>query len=257
MDTSVFIESLPMKYPLVKPAYYVSLFRDLFFFIKNPSLEEQTEKSTRRKIYDTIGLFIVKMICMIPVILFFALIYDPENVQKASMSERFSPLVMLLVGGFILPLVEEVAFRLSLRFKPLYLSLSLFVFVYYLLTKMVFDTKISAIDDSFVLRAGISVGFGLLLFPLFNYRTIKAKLYQFWQSNFRWIYYLTSLVFAWIHLAKYEIILLNVLLLPILTLPQLMSALINGYTRVKFGFQYPLLFHMANNVIAVGLSVLT
>ncbi|MDW3196564.1 MAG: CPBP family glutamic-type intramembrane protease [Cytophagales bacterium] len=246
-----------MKYPLVKPTYYVSLFRDLFHFVKKPSLEEQAEKSTRLKIYDTIGLFIVKMICMIPVILFFALIYDPENVQKASMSERFTPIMMLLVGGFILPLVEEVAFRLSLRFKPIYLSLSLSVFLYYVLTKLIFDTKISAMDESFILRTGVSFGFGLLLFPLFNYRKIKAVLNNFWETNFRWIYYISSLVFAWIHLAKYEIILLNVLLLPILTLPQLMSALINGYTRVKFGFQYPLLFHMANNVIAVGLSLLT
>lgn len=246
-----------MKYPLVKPAYYVSLFRDLFHFVKKPSLEEHTEKSTRLKVYDTIGLFIVKMVCMIPVILFFALIYDPENVQKASMSERFTPLMMFLVGGVVLPLVEEIAFRLSLRFKPIYLALSIAVFLYYFLTKAVFSTKISAIDDTFFLRAGLSLGFGVLLFPLLIYEMIKVKLIRFWEVNFRWIYHVISVVFAWVHLSKYEIIWLNVLLLPILTLPQLMSALINGYTRVAFGFQYPLFFHITNNLIAVGLSLLT
>ncbi len=244
-----------MKYPLVKPAYYFSLFRDLLHFIKNPALQEQTEKSTRLKIYDTIGLFIVKMVCLIPVVLFFALIYDPENVQSVRMSERFSPLMMLWVGGLILPLVEEIAFRLSLRFKPIYLALSLAVFLYYLLSKLVFSTKISAVDDTFIMRVGLSLGFGLLLWPMFSLHALKEVLTRFWENNFRYIYYTSCVMFAWIHLAKYEIIWLNVVLLPILTLPQLFSALINGYTRVSFGFQYPLLFHMANNVIAVGLSV--
>lgn len=245
-----------MKYPLVKPAYYFSLFRDIRSFIKNPLLQEKTDKPTHFKIYDTIGLFIVKMVCLIPVVLFFAVVYDPESVQSASMAERFTPLMMLLVGGFILPLVEEVAFRLSLRFKPIFLALSLAVFLYYILSKWVFSAKISAVDDTFLIRGGISLIFGLLLFPIFNYPYIKAALSRFWENNFRFIYYGSCLVFAWIHLAKYEIIWLNVLLLPILTLPQLFSAFINGYTRVAFGFQYPLLFHMANNVIAVGLSLL-
>ena len=246
-----------MKYPLVKPAYYFSLFRDIVQFIKNPTLDEQTDKPTRIKIYDTIGLFIVKMVCLIPVVMFFGLIYDPENVQSASMSERLTPIMMLLVGGFILPLVEEIAFRLSLRYKPIYLALTAAVFLYYILSKLVFTAKISAIDDTFMIRAGASLIVGLLLFLLFNLSTIKAALSRFWESNFRLIYYASCLVFAWIHLSKYEIIWINVLLLPILTLPQLFSALINGYTRVKFGFQYPLLFHMANNVIAVGLSLLS
>lgn len=246
-----------MKYPLVKPAYYFSLFRDILNFIKTPTLQEQKEKPTRLKIYDTIGLFIVKMVCLIPVVLFFAVVYDPENVQSTRMAERFTPLVMVLVGGMILPLVEELAFRLSLRFKPVYLALSVAVFFYYILTKLIFQTKISAVDETFMIRAGISLGFGLLLWPLFSSTLFKAALGRFWQNNFRYIYYASCIVFAWIHISKYEIIWLNVLLLPILTLPQLFSALINGYTRVAFGFQYPLLFHMANNLIAIGLSLLS
>lgn len=245
-----------MKYPLAKPAYYFSLFRDILNFIKNPSLSEQIEKPARFKIYDTIGLFIVKMVCLIPVVLFFAVVYDPENVQSANMSERFSPLMMLWVGGLILPLVEEVAFRLSLRFKPVYLALSISVFLYYILSKLVFSSKISAVDDTFMIRAGIALGFGLLIWPLFSFRSLKSLLSRFWENNFRFIYYASCLVFAWIHISKYEIIWLNIVLLPILTLPQLFSALINGYTRVAFGFQYPLFFHMANNVIAVGLSLI-
>ncbi len=245
-----------MNYPLIKPKYYIQLFAEILSFIKNPKVERDLNKPVRLKIYDTIGLYVLKMVCLIPVVLFFAVVYDPENVVESKMADRFTPVMFLVVGGFVLPLIEEVAFRLSLRFRPIYLALSLSVFLYYILTKFVFFTKISAIDDSFFLRILIAGGFGVFIFLMSNYKAVKLILEAFWIDYFRPIYYLSCIVFAWIHINKYEIEFLNILLLPILTLPQLMSGIINGYTRVVFGFQYPLLFHMANNVVGIGLSVL-
>lgn len=245
-----------MTYPLLKPKYYSSLFIEIRDFIKNPKPEYKHEKTTRIKIYDTIGLYVLKLLFLIPVVMFFALVYDPENVQKASMAERFSPLGLLLVGGVVLPLVEEIAFRLSLRFKPIYLAMSASVVVYYVLTKLVYATKISAVDESFVSRVLISLAIGIVLYPIVSRQSIKKALALFWAKHFRAIYYGTCILFACIHVAKYELILLNIVLLPILTLPQLMSALINGYTRVSFGFQYPVIFHMCNNFVGIGLSFL-
>ncbi|SHJ28063.1 CPBP family glutamic-type intramembrane protease [Aquimarina spongiae] len=245
-----------MKYPLIKPKYYFSLFSEVFSFIKKPTLEKNYEKSTKTKIYDAIGLYILKLVFLIPVVLFFALVYDPVNVQSASMSERFSPLVLLLVGGIILPFFEELTFRLSLRFKPIYFVLSSTVLTYYILTKFVFFTKISAVDDTFITRVMLSSIVGLVLFPIVNVQWLKDKLTGFWSSNFRTIYYLSCLFFAWGHITKYELNVTNVLLLPILTLPQLMSALMYGYLRISFGFKYPLLFHMFTNLLALSLSLL-
>ncbi len=245
-----------MKYPLITPKYYFSLFSEVFNFIKSPTLEKNQEKSTKTKIYDAIGLYILKLVLLIPVVLFFAFVYDPKNVQSISMSERFSPLVLLLVGGIILPFFEELTFRLSLRFKPIYFVVSSTVLTYYLLTKFVFFTKISAVDDSFMTRVGLAMIVGLALLPLVNIKLIKDKLTRFWSSNFRAIYYLSCLFFAWGHITKYELNLTNVLLLPILTLPQLTSALMYGYLRISFGFKYPLLFHMFTNLLALSLSLL-
>ena len=245
-----------MKYPLVKPKYYFSLFKDIIGFIKTPKNQKNEDKSVKQKIYDTIGLYILKLILLIPVVVFFALVYDPENVQKANMTERFSPLVLLLVGGIILPCVEEVAFRLSLKFKPMYFALSSTVFSYYFLTKLVFQTKISAVDESFVIRACIAVALGILLYPIVNITSVKERLTKFWSTHFRSIYYISCILFAWIHITKYELNLTNFLLLPILTLPQLMSAVMYGYLRISYGFKYPLFFHMTNNILAIGLSLL-
>jgi hypothetical protein len=241
---------------LIKPKYYFSIFKEIVSFIVNPKIEKNLEKSVKFKIYDTIGLYFLKLIFLIPVVLFFAIVYDPENIQKGNMSERFTPLIFLLVGGVILPFVEEVAFRLSLRFKPIYLALSSSVLCYNILTKFVFHTKISAIDESFLVRIIISFFLGIVLYSVINIKSLSEKLIKFWNIHFRSIYYISCVFFAWMHISKYELNWTNILLLPILTLPQLMSALIYGYIRVSFGFQYPLFFHMSNNLIGVGLSFL-
>jgi hypothetical protein len=172
------------------------------------------------------------------------------------MAERFSPLMLLLVTVLILPTVEEIAFRLSLKFKPIYLALTSGVFLYYVLTKAVFFTKISLVDESFLTRVSLSIGLMLLLYPILNWKAVSDKLAEMWSRRFRTIYYLSCITFAWIHFFNYEWNWMNLLFLPLITLPQLMTGIISGYTRVAFGFRYPLFFHMATNLIALGLSLL-
>ena len=244
-----------MQYPLLKPKYYFALFKQITAFVKAPHCVRDHEKSVKNKIYDTVGLFVLKMIFLVPVIFFFALVYDPENVQSQRMADRFSPLVLLLVGGFILPFVEEIAFRLSLKFSAVNFALTSSALLYYVLTKAIFHTKMSAVDESFFLRVSVAISFGGILYVIFNRETLNKKVASFWASNVRTVYYVSCIVFAWIHLSKYELIWLNVLLLPILTLPQLFSAIIYGYTRVVFGFKYPLFLHMTTNSVAIGLSM--
>lgn len=124
-------------YPLIKPKYYKSLIIDLANFIKHPINKQSIEKSTKHKIYDTIGLFFIKLIFSISVASLLQLAYESENQTSVSMSERFGPLALLLVGGMILPIFEEITFRLSLKFKPIYLALTSGTFTYYIMTKAV------------------------------------------------------------------------------------------------------------------------
>ncbi|WP_412062615.1 hypothetical protein [Rubrivirga sp. IMCC45206] len=246
-----------MTYPLVKPGYYRSLLKDVVAFLKRPHLEPRTDKSTRFKVYDTIGLYVLKIVALVPVALFFALVHDPENVQSASMAERFSPAVLLLLAGLVLPFFEEVGFRLSLVFRPTYLAVTASVLTYYVLTKAVYGTKISMVDESFAVRVAVSGLLGVVLFPLLRRERVADRVSAFWAQHFRVIFYLSCVVFAWMHITKYEVTLTTVLLLPILTLPQLFSAVIYGYTRVAFGFGYPLALHVTMNSVVVSLSLLS
>ena len=245
-----------MKYPFIQPKYYYLLFQDITGFIKQPLNTKVNDKSTKFKVYDTIGLFILKMFFLVPISIFVGLIHDPENLTKISMAERFSPLILFLVAVIILPIIEEICFRLSLIFKPIYLVLSSGVFTYYLLSKAVFSTKVSSVDETFLTRLILSIGLALLLYPILNLKSINQKLTKIWSNRFREIYYISCLSFAWIHIFNYELSWINLVFLPLITLPQLMSAIISGYTRVAFGFKYPLIFHMVTNLIAVSISFL-
>ena len=247
---------MTVSYPLIKPKYYKSLLIDLVNFIRRPINEPSIEKSTKHKIYDTIGLFFIKLVFSITVASLLQLVYEPENQTSVSMSERFGPLALLLVGGLILPIFEEITFRLSLKFRPIYLALTSGTFTYYIMTKAVLKSRLSMVDDTFWYRVLAGVTMLLVVYLIASKTSIRQPLQQFWKRQFRWIYYLSCISFAWLHIFNFELNITNLVLLPILTLPQLFSATIAGYTRVAFGFKYPLLIHMITNTLFLSLTLL-
>ncbi|MDY2586807.1 hypothetical protein [Winogradskyella aquimaris] len=247
---------MTISYPLIKPKYYKSLLIDLVSFIKSPKNKTIVEKSTTNKIYDTIGLFFIKVVFSITVASLLQFIYDPENLTSISMTKRFSPLLLLLVGGIILPLFEEITFRLSLKFNPIYFALTSGTFTYYILTKPVFKSRLSLVDETFWYRVIPAIILLMIIFLFSSTKPIKMMLQNFWQKHFKMIYYFSCISFAWLHIFNFELNLTNLLWLPILTLPQLFIATIAGYTRVAFGFQYPLLVHMSTNILFLSLTFL-
>jgi len=96
----------------------------------------------------------------------------------------------------------------------------------------------------------------LLAYVLYSRKNLKSAIERGWKKHFRMIYYFSCVSFAWLHIFNFELNLINLLWLPILTLPQLFSATIAGYTRVAFGFQYPLLVHMITNMFFLSLTFL-
>jgi hypothetical protein len=245
-----------ISYPLIKPKYYGYLLRELVSFIKSPKERLFVEKTIKNKIYDTIGLFLIKLVFSITIASLLQFLYEPENLTSTSMTERFSPLMLLVVGGFVLPVFEETTFRLSLRFHPIYFALTSGTFTYYILTKAIFKSRLSLVDDTFWYRVCIAIIIILIAYVVIRRDNFKSMLQQYWRKHFRVIYYLSCISFAWLHIFNFEISVVNLLWMPILTLPQLFSATIAGYTRVVFGFQYPLLVHMLTNTLFISLTFL-
>ena len=245
-----------MNYPFVKPIFYLGLIKNLIQFVSQPQYLPLKDLTVRNKIYDTLGLFLIKLVFSLLVANVLAVFYEPKNITDANMANRFTPLVYLLVGGVILPLYEEICFRLSLKFKPLYAALTFTSLSYYLLTKAIYKTNLSLVDDTFYTRVLLSLFIGVIAYALMYRKKIAQKLAVLWENNIRWIYYLSCVLFAWLHIFNFELNLTNVLLLPIITLPQLFSATIAGYTRLSFGFKYPLFVHMGTNLLFISLTFL-
>ncbi|MBU2904703.1 hypothetical protein KO529_07880 [Arenibacter algicola] len=245
-----------MNYPFVRPKFYLRLIKELTRFIFQPRYLTLKDLTVRNKIYDTLGLFLIKLVFSLLVANVLAIFYEPKNITDANMANRFTPLVYLLVGGVILPLYEEVCFRLSLKFRPLYAALTFVSLSYYLLTKGIYKTNLSLVDETFYTRVLLSLFLGVIAYALMYRKKIAQKLAVLWENNIRWIYYLSCVLFAWLHIFNFELNLTNVLLLPIITLPQLFSATIAGYTRLSFGFKYPLFVHMGTNLLFIGLTFL-
>ena len=244
------------SYPLIKPNYYWSLIIDLGNFIKSPSLKPSTKKTVKNKVYDTIGLFFIKVVFSIVITSLLQFIYEPENLTSSNMAERFEPLLLLLVGGIILPFFEEITFRLSLKFNPIYFALTSGAFTYYMLTKVVFTSRISLLDETFWHRIIPALIVIPLAYAIYRRKSVNIILEGFWEKHFRLLYYLSCVSFSWLHIFNFKLSLINLLWLPVLTLPQLFSATIAGYTRVVFGFQYPLLVHMCTNLFFLSLTFL-
>ncbi|RTE53851.1 hypothetical protein EHW67_07915 [Arenibacter aquaticus] len=245
-----------MRYPFVRPKFYLRLIKDITGFIVKPQYVTIRDISVRNKIYETLGLFLVKIVFSLLVANILAIFYEPKNITDAHMSERFTPLALLLVGGAILPLYEEVCFRLSLKFKPIYVGFTSAGLTYYIVTKAIYRTNLSLVDESFAARIIWSLLLGLLLYALTYRKKFAKSLSVYWKKNIRFIYYLSCILFAWLHIFNFELTRTNVLLLPIITLPQLFSASIAGYTRLSFGFRYPLFVHMGTNLLFISLTFL-
>ncbi|MCK0190638.1 hypothetical protein [Arenibacter sp. F20364] len=245
-----------MKYPFVRPKFYMRLIKDLARFIAQPQYATLQHLTVRNKTYDTLGLFLIKLAFSLLVANVLAIFYEPKNITDANMAERFTPLAYLLVGGVILPFYEEVCFRLSLKFKPLYFALTFATLSYYILTKAIYKTNLSLVDETFYKRFLLSLFLGLIVYAVMYNKKITECLSVFWKNNIRWIYYVSCVLFAWLHIFNFELTATNVLLLPVLTLPQLFSATIAGYTRLSFGFRYPLIVHMGTNLLFISLTFL-
>ena len=93
-----------MKYPFVRPKFYLRLIKDLARFIAQPQYASLQNLTVKNKIYDTLGLFLIKLAFSLLVANVLAIFYEPKNITETNMAERFTPLVYLMVGGQIQPL---------------------------------------------------------------------------------------------------------------------------------------------------------
>ena len=92
-----------------------------------------------------------------------------------------------------------------------------------------------------ILIAAISV-------PIIEELIFRAPITTFKKpKSFKYAFYISSLIFGFIHITNFEITTNVLLLSPILVLPQLLVGGYFGYIRVKFGLIWSMLLHGSYN----------
>jgi len=230
---------------------------DLTAFLRRPDPAPAAALSTSAKIGSTVAVLLFKLAAVSLLALIAGVLdIDPQNVSADRLQRLYSPLGLLLVGAVILPLLEETGFRLALRFKPIYLALAIGVFAYYLMSKAVFQARISDVETAFGWRLGVALACAGASFALLSRARVAAALQRLWARRFGLVFHASALLFAAIHAFNYVLTPLTVLLLPLILSPQLLSGLCYGYIRVRYGFVYSYGFHALSNALALGLALL-
>ena len=69
---------------------------------------------------------------------------------------------------------------------------------------------------------------------------------------FKFLFYISALLFGWVHIFNFEFTSSHFVFIPIITLPQIVLGLMLGYVRIIYGFWYGVLLHFLYNMIVVG-----
>lgn len=235
-----------MTQKLINPKYYYHLFIAIIQFVQNPTLREEEGMTNREKLINTLILLIIDF-CLVAVVVALSLSLRPKNLGMSNLQDSISPSIHFLWLVIVMPLMEETTFRLSLVFKPIFLSLSIAMSAYYFMTFYLLDISITDINHYFLIRVGISLLLGSIAFLVLKKNADYIN--RFWNNNFRWIFYFSILTFGFAHISNYALSIRNVLLAPIIVLPQLICGVFLGYIRVKYGFIYSYASHLINNSI--------
>jgi len=239
------------------PRALTRVWSELIAFLRRPEPDAAMGLTPWAKIHGTLAVLLLKLIAVLALALFAGVLdLDPQNISAERLQRLYSPLGLLLVGALILPLLEETAFRLALRFAPAYLALALGVFTYYLMSKVIYQARISDIETAFVMRVGVAGAVAVLGYAVLWRPDVATRLRRFWAQHFAVVFYGSAVAFAAIHAFNYVLTPLTVLLLPLITLPQFIGGLCYGYIRVRFGFSYAYGFHALSNALAIGLALL-
>jgi len=230
------------------------LLKDFFSFLRKPHASGLSVATPQRLLYT------FKLWCCLFLFIIFggalldSLIEVPVHDRFEEVMEQIGVVGFIVFAVLVGPLLEEIAFRLAMRFRLRTVLIGVTAFVIYMTqaASQLFGPENS--QGLLILGIGATVALlGFVLLCVKRQNAVKA----WWTNHFPWVFYIFSIAFALIHIFNFEEFPLKVILLtPIITLPQLILGLGMGYLRMRFGFWYGYLFHVLNNAFAVTVFLL-
>lgn len=208
----------------------VLTFRDLWYFIKKPVELKQVRIPVKVKIGTCLALFIIQ----IPPLLGLSALLsgleilglwedDMHRLQK--IFKEMKPGLIFFFAVIIAPFLEEIMFRLGLKFR-----------------------------SNFLILWPLQL---LILLQVSNKINLLKTIRNFWNKFYTWIFYLITIAFGLIHILNFKPSLNIYLLAPVLVAPQILIGINLGYLRIRFGLIWSILFHAFYNGILLSIALLT
>lgn len=227
---------------------------DFFAFLRRPNAET-ISAPLKQKLLVMAVIVALDILIGILVTLVTAPIEALISVQAQHAGEAVAQLgfMLALAGIFVAPLIEEVPFRLWLAPNPLFFFIS-FALITTQYAPLPFTGRLREVglaDDFLVLvRIAFYLIIGAVITLFFYLRQRDGKPYaDFFRRYVAVYYYVAAIVFGFVHLSNYNYNVEPWWYAPVLILPQLIGGFVFGYIRIRLGFWYAVLAHMATNLL--------
>ena len=200
--------------------------RDFISFLKNPDFGKQFEIKSISSFFKLVWksfliLFAISIITGLGIstpLKYFNLLPPQEEIN-------FS-LFNILKISLLLPIIEELIFRLPLRISKVNIATSSSLILFLIFNKL---NIYVALSSSIVL-------FGFLFLRIKKESNILKRIDIFFTKYFSGFFYFQALVFGFLHLTNYRLDFKYFYLFPLFVINQIFTGCFFGYIRVRYTF---------------------
>lgn len=174
-------------------------------------------------------------------------------------SQIGNPGLFIFIIGIISPIFEEITFRLFLtkfRKNIAIISISMIWGVLLLEVMEEFQLLFYFKDLLFFDLTMIFyvLCFGSPIYLLLKYVVNERFINSLWEKYYPYIFYSSSILFAFWHIQALNINASNIVFLPFAILPYFILGLFYAYVRVRYGLIWSIIMHILNNMPTIFLS---
>lgn len=217
----------------------ITVLQQIYLLLKTGFIEKKSEAILFLflKIVLLFAFFKVLTIGVLFYLDYMDLLKKPENITQDGLRDlpKSTKLFLVVILG---PIIEEMTYRLGLKFSKINFTVVCGFFSFALL-RAIFELEILY---AVLISANLAFGIYLSSNPF-----IIKNLADFWIKNRRSVFYFFIVTFALLHLRNYEITLSLVLLSPFHVLSHLVAGIFYSYARLQIGILAAILLHAINN----------
>ncbi len=234
--------------------------KEFLTFLKSPTFRYKEDQPLDFSLVTTLFflVFMFEMLLFIPV----GSLIGLEDVPHAMEDLLSNSSVLLVISLAVIsaPLAEELLFRYHLRYGSyslLYLGIvgvGYFILISsYFMPSLGMSFSLESLSATMVARWYYTPLLLIFLFGLFFIMNQfeRQSEHRFIQKIFPFLFYLSALVFALVHLSNFQIGPERWVIAPLFVLPQFILGLYLGYVRIRNNIFYSIYIHALNNLIPI------